>query len=153
KALDDQSDEPRFIETRWGVGYRYIGPVTEQIVREETITEIEKTRGVKIVFEEEEIHDETAVDERPTVNLAPAPALSLSPALKRYPTITALALIFLALSIGTVIFVSSRRQRATTETRPAPIRSIAVLPLRNLSNDSESEYFSDGMTENLINTL
>src|SRR5438128_5524352 len=93
KALDDQSDDVRFIETRWGVGYRYIGPVTEQIVREETsITEIEKTRGVKIVFEEEEIHDETTVDERPTVNLAPAPALRLSPALKRYPKITALAL-------------------------------------------------------------
>ena len=36
KALDDQSDEARFIETRWGVGYRYIGPVTAQIVREET---------------------------------------------------------------------------------------------------------------------
>src|SRR5437667_3431999 len=56
KALDDQSEQPRFIETRWGVGYRYIGPVTEQIVREETsITEIEKTRGVKIIVEEEEI--------------------------------------------------------------------------------------------------
>src|SRR5437016_5323766 len=153
KALDDQSDEACFIETRWGVGYRYIGPVTEQIVREETITEIEKTRGVRIVFEEEEIHDETALDERPTVKLAPAPALSLSPALKWHPTITALALIFLAIAIGTVILVSSRRHPATTETRPAPIRSVAVLPLKNLSNDPESEYFSDGITENLINAL
>jgi eukaryotic-like serine/threonine-protein kinase len=33
------------------------------------------------------------------------------------------------------------------------IRSIAVLPLTNLSGDSEQEYFSDGMTEALITDL
>ena len=33
------------------------------------------------------------------------------------------------------------------------IRSIAVLPLDNLSNDPEQEYFSDGMTEALISKL
>ena len=32
-------------------------------------------------------------------------------------------------------------------------RSIAVLPLRNLSADRDSEYFSDGLTEELISTL
>lgn len=36
---------------------------------------------------------------------------------------------------------------------PAPIRSIAVLPLANLSGDAEQEYFADGMTEQLINDL
>ena len=33
------------------------------------------------------------------------------------------------------------------------IRSIAVLPLRNLSNDPSQEYFADGMTESLISDL
>lgn len=33
------------------------------------------------------------------------------------------------------------------------IRSVAVLPLLNLSNDPEQQYFSDGMTEALINDL
>ena len=35
----------------------------------------------------------------------------------------------------------------------APIRSIAVLPLENLSGDPEQEYFSDGMTDALITVL
>ncbi len=36
---------------------------------------------------------------------------------------------------------------------PQPIRSIAVLPLENLSGDPEQEYFADGMTEALIGEL
>jgi len=35
----------------------------------------------------------------------------------------------------------------------APIRSIAVLPLENLSRDPAQEYFADGMTEALITDL
>lgn len=39
--------------------------------------------------------------------------------------------------------------------RPLPRdrRSLVVLPLRNLTADLENEYFSDGMTEDLINAL
>ena len=35
----------------------------------------------------------------------------------------------------------------------SPIRSLAVLPLENLSRDPEQEYFADGMTEELITSL
>jgi len=37
--------------------------------------------------------------------------------------------------------------------RPAGIRSLAVLPLTNLSREPEQEYFADGMTEALITDL
>jgi len=37
--------------------------------------------------------------------------------------------------------------------RQSPIESIAVLPLKNLSGDSEHEYFADGVTEALITEL
>ncbi len=39
------------------------------------------------------------------------------------------------------------------EATPAQIRSIAVLPLRNLSRDPDQEYFTDGMTEALTTGL
>src|SRR5258708_31743345 len=35
----------------------------------------------------------------------------------------------------------------------SPIRSVAVLPLQNLSNDPNQEYFVDGMTDELITDL
>lgn len=39
------------------------------------------------------------------------------------------------------------------EVDPSRVRSLAVLPLSNLSGDSEQEYFSDGMTEALLTEL
>jgi Predicted integral membrane protein len=35
----------------------------------------------------------------------------------------------------------------------APAKSIAVLPFINMSNDPEQEYFSDGMAEEILNSL
>jgi TolB-like protein/DNA-binding winged helix-turn-helix (wHTH) protein/tetratricopeptide (TPR) repeat protein len=38
-------------------------------------------------------------------------------------------------------------------THPVQYRSLAVLPLENLSHDPRQEYFADGMTDELINEL
>jgi TolB-like protein/DNA-binding winged helix-turn-helix (wHTH) protein/Tfp pilus assembly protein PilF len=45
------------------------------------------------------------------------------------------------------------KQRWFGEVGSSPIRSIAVLPLQNLSNDANQEYFVDGMTDELITEL
>jgi TolB-like protein/Tfp pilus assembly protein PilF len=41
----------------------------------------------------------------------------------------------------------------TTAAEAVRIRSLAVLPLANLSSDPEQEYFADGMTEEVITSL
>jgi TolB-like protein/DNA-binding winged helix-turn-helix (wHTH) protein/Flp pilus assembly protein TadD len=45
-------------------------------------------------------------------------------------------------------FISSR-----SHTEPSRIRSIAVMPLKNLSNDSNEEFFSEGLTDELVTRL
>ncbi len=47
----------------------------------------------------------------------------------------------------------SGRVAVSTAAELAPIRSLAVLPLDNLSRDAEQEYFADGVTEDLITAL
>jgi len=45
------------------------------------------------------------------------------------------------------------KQRLFGNPEPGPIRSVAVLPLQNLSDDPNQEYFVDGMTDELITAL
>jgi len=45
------------------------------------------------------------------------------------------------------------RERMFGKTPTAPIHSVAVLPLENLSRDPEQQYFADGMTDALITDL
>jgi TolB-like protein/tetratricopeptide (TPR) repeat protein len=50
--------------------------------------------------------------------------------------------------------VAAQRQRSSSPAQERePPRSVAVLPFANLSSDREQEYFSDGLTEELINHL
>ncbi len=61
-----------------------------------------------------------------------------------------------AISIAALLIVlnaGGARDRLLGKTGTEHIRSLAVLPLENLSRDPEQEYFADGMTEQLITDL
>src|SRR5579864_8570282 len=58
-----------------------------------------------------------------------------------------------ALLLAVVFFFYIAGAREWLRSRTTPIRSIAVLPLQNLSNDPQQDYFVDGMTDELITEL
>lgn len=56
-------------------------------------------------------------------------------------------------AVALVILGLSGLWMMRSKIRPSPIRSLAVLPLENLSADPSQEYFSDGLTDELITEL
>ena len=68
---------------------------------------------------------------------------------RRWVVLSAAAVVLAALL--TLVYVATR-SRAGDAGRPK-IRSLAVLPLQNLSGDPSQDYMADGMTEELIGRL
>ena len=63
-------------------------------------------------------------------------------------------LVWLVSAIAVLLIAAVAYWKPQPKAAPEPqVRSLAVLPLENLSGDPAQEYFSDGMTESLINNL
>jgi TolB-like protein/DNA-binding winged helix-turn-helix (wHTH) protein/Flp pilus assembly protein TadD len=130
-ALGDSATSPRFVETVARRGYRFIADVAV-------------AGGAPAVTREATTADLARLDEESRATVA-APT---SPAVFRgwYPwTIAAVAV-----ALASIVVVWALQSRSP---QPGPIRSLAVLPLENLSGDGSQEYFADGMTDELIATL
>ena len=78
----------------------------------------------------------------------PSSAVQASGGRAARTTTLALIVVVLLLIAGTVFYFKSK-------SKPAPVgkTAIAVLPFSNMSNDKEQEYFSDGLSEELLNVL
>jgi eukaryotic-like serine/threonine-protein kinase len=112
----------------------FTGVTPQAIIAKRFVSPIPRVRTTRDVPE--------AVDAAVTRALARTPV-------DRYPTAAefAEALRVIGLESG-----SGPRRAGGDTTRSEP-KAIAVLPLRNMSADPENEYFSDGMTEEIINAL
>jgi TolB-like protein/DNA-binding winged helix-turn-helix (wHTH) protein/Tfp pilus assembly protein PilF len=154
KALDDQTESPRFIETHWSEGYRLVCKVVEEqlIPADPTVVEVEKTQGLKIVVEEEGDHNALSTDNNPLPLHPLAETLPL-PQPKAFPRRVSLVLICAVIVLSATALYFYRQRTGLSGHPSPPIRSIAVLPLKNLTNDPANEYFSDGMTDSLITAL
>jgi TolB-like protein/DNA-binding winged helix-turn-helix (wHTH) protein/Flp pilus assembly protein TadD len=122
-VLDDSAERPRFIETLPKRGYRFIHPL-----------------------------ESDALAGRAT---APVPVELPSPAVtRRPPWVAALLVCLLAVpAVLVVLNVAGVRDRLFGAGPSVPIRSIAVLPLENLSGDPAQEYLVDGIHDEIITQL
>jgi TolB-like protein len=85
----------------------------------------------------------------PTARIAPLPVPRPRP--KRWLTIVAPIVLLVAF----LLFRPTRRivARLLGGLSQTPVETLAVLPLENLSHDSEQDYFADGLTEEIITNL
>jgi TolB-like protein/DNA-binding winged helix-turn-helix (wHTH) protein/Tfp pilus assembly protein PilF len=124
ERLNDYADQPRFIETLVRQGYRFVAPTNGFVADRES----EKAALVP---------GESRSRARVTFHLQ-----------RLWPFVAA------AVCFSGIAFWGWRQSR---NPRPIPtvpaVRSLAVLPLQNLSGDPSQEYLADGMTEELIGKL
>lgn len=172
KALGDRLDEPRFIETRWAEGYRFIYELEKQQETPESFVienggqdETNLTAGETV--EPNKLNDNTsdalrandpaelsehfAVAEKTSDLSTVQPKRQTNIAWKKRRLFVILLMGLLVISIPAAIWLRSRSNRAGNQ--PVMIRSIAVIPIKNLTGDSEQEYLADGITEGLIASL
>ena len=167
-ALGDSAENPRYIETLPKRGYRFIADVSfvdaDGRIRKPDSASADSTgtepghrlegNGMAGTLEPELGHQlqGNGLAVPPVTERGPqiqGAGLAVSPKRRLRLTgrgIAAVALVS-SLAILCVLLVRARGHRS------AAIRSLAVLPLENLSGDAAQSYFSDGMTDELITDL
>jgi len=122
-ALNDSADQPRYVETLARRGYRFIAPLNAAGAETGIVASV----------------------------VPPTPAVAQTPSNARGRRVWLIAIAVFALAVGGWGW-RQWRYRFAVPAVPV-IRSLAVLPLTNLSGDPSQEYVADGMTEALIGRL
>jgi len=132
-VLRDDPEDPRFIQTLTGRGYRFIAPVVE------TASEASPAQG--------EEKDETVL-ESPPAAAATEPAPTSHP--RRYWPLYLCAVALFVAGLGSWLRLS---RPAVQQPAPGGRLMLAVLPFEDLTGDTGQDYFSEGLTEEMITQL
>jgi TolB-like protein/DNA-binding winged helix-turn-helix (wHTH) protein len=133
RALREDVERPRFIQTVSGKGYRFV----------------QEVRGKGAAAARKTITPATEVFPPSKPDVLPTSA-------RRHSKIRWLAAAMGSLMVAGAMLalnVAGMRDRVFATPQISPIHSIAVLPLTNLSGDPTQEYFADGITDEMITAL
>src|SRR5262245_24033948 len=134
-ALGDDAQAPRFIETLPRRGYRFIAPVER---KEENSS---RENGLNLAPPDTLISPPEIVPNAPAVSV---------PRTRTGASLIAALLVTVTLAAAGYVIWQGREKKAIP---PAGKIILAVLPFENLSGDPEQDYFSDGLTEEMITRL
>jgi adenylate cyclase len=171
KAFGDDSKNPKFIETVPKRGYRLICEVrAEQVSRQAEPTSSSVAEVVTEPGHDQVVSDQQSAD-KPGV-AAQQPLSASDPGSKqgtgskahtpafKWQTLKMPAILLLLVFAITAVFyfkddmsLPGRVQTQPSSEKVKGQRIIAVLPFKNLSDDVQQDYFSDGITADLITDL
>lgn len=135
-SLGDSASKPRYIETLPKLGYRVIVPVEE--IADEAL---ERTTGA------------AANGEKPPGERQTSGATGASGIKRRWAVSLLVGATVIAASLA-LINAPWSRTHDTQQAAPKTTRvMLAVLPFENLTGDATQDYFSDGLTEEMISQL
>jgi TolB-like protein/DNA-binding winged helix-turn-helix (wHTH) protein len=142
QVLRDDPGQPRFVQTITGKGYRFIAEVVEPC-------------GEKLAAQELPASPPPGLTEverlpapRPQALAAEGRRAAVSPGKWRRPL-----LVGIAVALTAALSVSLQWSRSARPQPPGGRLMLAVLPFENLTGDAGQEYFSDGLTEEMITRL
>ncbi|HZE71511.1 MAG TPA: winged helix-turn-helix domain-containing protein [Pyrinomonadaceae bacterium] len=165
KALGDDARHPRFIETVARRGYRFIAPVEGPLDSSVATNQIAPTRvqaadSPFIVGGEEFKSDlgllksleiESPGADRSDYVLKVMTGRNMSRTSRRKTLLAATAVAMILGAVGSLLLL---RHRSSATAQPENGRlMLAVLPFQNLTGDASQDYFSDGLTEEMITQL
>jgi TolB-like protein/DNA-binding winged helix-turn-helix (wHTH) protein/tetratricopeptide (TPR) repeat protein len=139
-ALGDSAEIPRYVETLPRRGYRFIGSVSNT-----STSRVEPTSALP----EPVVEEQSSVSNKGVTTEVPA----VSGSHGRWILWAGGAALVLLLALLVWLDAGGWRGKLLPRATPIHIRSIAVLPLENLSGDPSQEYFTDGMTDALVTAL
>ena len=90
---------------------------------------------------------------KPTAEVTPEQSIRAKAGQRLNYLMTAALAVLLALVVVDNYVLDDATTAAATTAPATPEKSIAVLPFLNLSSDREQEYFSDGLSEEILNQL
>jgi len=133
-VLKDDPEQPRFVQTVTGRGYRFIAPVLEETT---------SSRSLQAVVQQVAPATDPVGRDIPPL---PTPKVRGSP----------IRLLFIAALVVLMAGLGAYFQwfRSRVPSPPSSSRlMLAVLPFQNLTGDAGQEYFCDGLTEEMIARL